>query len=53
MINFSQYTLSHVEVATGQAFGIHQELFSNNFIEFKHAHQYFDFNPWSFQIWYK
>ena len=53
LINFSEYTLQNVEVQLGNSRGVFQELFSSSPEEFKQTHQYFNFEPWGYQVWYQ
>lgn len=53
LINFSEYTLQNVEVQLGNSRGVFQELFSSSTEEFKQTHQYFNFEPWGYQVWYQ
>ena len=53
VINFSEYTLQNVEVQLGNSRGVFEELFSSSTQEFNHAQQYFNLEPWAYQIWYQ
>lgn len=53
LINFSEYNLQSVEVQIGNARGVFQELFSSSTEEFEQNQQYFDFEPWGYQVWFQ
>jgi glycosidase len=53
VINFSQYTLTHVEVGIKDTNGLFTDLFTNVTNDFGDARIYVDLPPWSFQGWIK
>jgi glycosidase len=53
VINFSQYTLTHVEVGINDTNGLFTALFTNVTKDFGDARIYVDLPPWSFQGWIK
>jgi hypothetical protein len=53
VINFSQYTLTHVEVGIKDTNGLFTDLFTSITKDFGSSHIYVDLPPWSFQAWIK
>ncbi|MEY4629836.1 MAG: hypothetical protein RLZZ595_2162 [Bacteroidota bacterium] len=53
IINFSQYQLDHVEVATANKVGTYTEYFTNKTKDIDGSYFYVQLPPWSYQIWLK